>query len=299
MIQRGPAARLVAAFLLAYCVSGCAAPVVAASGPDGGAALAVRDLRATTAPPPSGPAKQPVVRATGPTPATQKPKPTPTPTAAARTSAPAATGTPAPAPADGGGGAWWLVGGAVVLVLGAGAAGLVLWSRRGGEDPGRPVWTSQAQPRGPRTFGPPPTGGVPATAVLVDALRRVAASGVSPAITQQVDRLLARTDLDRDTLVQSCVRYRDQLDRNEGLRRDLLGALNAVGVREVVVGRERFDGRVHEAVEAIPAPSRAEHDVVAQTVRCGYVDNGRLLRPPRVVVYRADMAGEPFPTERR
>ena len=41
---------------------------------------------------------------------------------------------------------------------------------------------------------------------------------------------------------------------------------------------------VHEAVSTQPAPSREDDDMVGQVYQVGYVFNGQLLRPARVVV---------------
>jgi hypothetical protein len=128
-------------------------------------------------------------------------------------------------------------------------------------------------------------------AELVRALRDLGASGVSEAISQQIDRLLTPQQPgggpDRGSLVASCVRFRDQLAERFPQQADLLGAaLEAAGVRELLADGQPFDGRMHEAVETAPTDDPALHDVVSKTVRCGYVDGDHVLRVPRVVVYR-------------
>lgn len=46
----------------------------------------------------------------------------------------------------------------------------------------------------------------------------------------------------------------------------------------------RFDPNQHEAVSTVPASVAAEDDTVAVTFQVGYVINGHVLRPARVVV---------------
>ncbi|GAA3030461.1 nucleotide exchange factor GrpE [Streptosporangium longisporum] len=137
-------------------------------------------------------------------------------------------------------------------------------------------------------------GGVagPGSGPLVDALHEVAGSGISPALAQQVDRLLAGGDPGREALVAACVGYRDQLaERHPRLAGTLLDGLARAGVREVVADGLRFDPRLHEASGTAPAPRPDLHDLVAETVRCGYADGERVIRVPRVVVYRSPGTG--------
>ncbi len=123
---------------------------------------------------------------------------------------------------------------------------------------------------------------------LTRALRSVAGAGISPALTQQAERLLAKPGIDRAELVQAAIRFRDQLDdRDPRLAQSLLDALRAAGVRETVVEGARVDGRLHEVVGSAPAPSPALHDTVAETTRPGYVDGTQVLRLPKVIVYKA------------
>jgi hypothetical protein len=202
-------------------------------------------------------------------------------------------------------GAEWLILGGAVISAGL-AAGYLVWTRRRGGRSG-PAWTpAYADARGPAggaaapssgtTFsgsqaGPVPAGYPPIPAgerELTEVLRRLAAGGASAAISQQIERLLSRPDVDRDALVQAVVHYRDQL-AGTGWEHELLTALNAAGINEIRAAEgEIFDGRSHEAVDSVAGPTPQHHDRIAQTVRCGYLDHDRVLRPPRVVVYRAD-----------
>jgi hypothetical protein len=173
------------------------------------------------------------------------------------------------------------------------AAGFLLWTRRRGDN--GPAWTpAYVDARAPSAPAATPGGPIERAPIargereLTESLRRLAAGGVGAEITQQVDRLFARPDVTRDALVAATVHFRDQL-AGTGWEHELLTALNMAGVGEIRVAEgEIFDGRSHEAVDRVPAPASDRHDRIAQVVRCGYLDEDRVLRPPRVVVYRAD-----------
>ncbi|WP_018681486.1 nucleotide exchange factor GrpE [Actinokineospora enzanensis] len=123
--------------------------------------------------------------------------------------------------------------------------------------------------------------------VLADALRDVAERAPGDAIRQQVARLLDE-EPKRDALVLACVRYRDQLGaRLPELAARLYGAMSRVGVEEVRCEGELFDPTRHTATATVTATRADQHDRVAETVRPGYLDNGRVVRFPEVVVYRA------------
>ncbi|GAA0848939.1 hypothetical protein GCM10009525_71280 [Streptosporangium amethystogenes subsp. fukuiense] len=131
----------------------------------------------------------------------------------------------------------------------------------------------------------PPAG--PSDDPLSEALAQVSGSGISPALTQQVERLFAEGHPGREALVGACVGYRDQLaERHPRLAGTLLEALNRAGVQEIVADGQRFDPRLHEAFGTAPADNPELHDVVAETVRRGYADGGQVIRVPQVVVYR-------------
>ncbi|WP_432924386.1 nucleotide exchange factor GrpE [Microbispora sp. CA-135349] len=157
-----------------------------------------------------------------------------------------------------------------------------------------PPESADAHPDPDQEFAPAPTGSSRAASsqagaqqALIRALEYVAGSGASRAVSEQIERLLADGPPDRDALVQACIRHRDQLSaRFPGLGERLHDALHTVGVREVRAVGRRFDGRVHESVRVTPTTDPAMHDLVAETTRCGYVDGDRVLRVPRVVVYR-------------
>ncbi|WP_214108835.1 nucleotide exchange factor GrpE [Acrocarpospora catenulata] len=166
----------------------------------------------------------------------------------------------------------WLIGGVAILV------GVVA---------GGALTITQLSRRRPRTAAaPPPPPGDP----LRPALAEVAASGASAAISEQIDRLLAGP-AGRDELARACVRFRDQLAGRFPAQADrLAAALATAGIREVRAEGQPFDGRVHEAVDTTPTDDPRLHDTVSATIRTGYVDGERVLRVPRVVVYRWDGA---------
>jgi molecular chaperone GrpE len=70
----------------------------------------------------------------------------------------------------------------------------------------------------------------------------------------------------------------------ELVERKLLKALAAVGLQVIDPVNQTFDPALHEAVSTTPALSPEDDHVVAQVYQPGYVFNGQLLRPARVVV---------------
>lgn len=66
--------------------------------------------------------------------------------------------------------------------------------------------------------------------------------------------------------------------------RKVFKELNAGGLTVVDPVGQPFDPAVHEAVTTQPAASAAEDHTVAVTYQVGYMYNGMLLRPARVVV---------------
>lgn len=74
------------------------------------------------------------------------------------------------------------------------------------------------------------------------------------------------------------------LDGIEMVEKKLLKSLAAHGLQVVNPVDETFDPALHEAITTMPAASAEDDDVVAQVYQVGYVLNGTLLRPARVVV---------------
>lgn len=68
------------------------------------------------------------------------------------------------------------------------------------------------------------------------------------------------------------------------VERKLLKTLGAAGLEIVDPVNQNFDPQVHEAVATEPALSPEDDHVVARVFQVGYLFNGQLLRPARVVV---------------
>lgn len=95
-------------------------------------------------------------------------------------------------------------------------------------------------------------------------------------------------DGDRAVLVRACMDVSDAVP-SAALREQLVDALAEVGVVPVeVAAGERFDSSRHRAVGRVQTSDRACHDLVARTERAGYVDRGKRLRYPDVLVFNAD-----------
>jgi molecular chaperone GrpE len=70
----------------------------------------------------------------------------------------------------------------------------------------------------------------------------------------------------------------------EMVEKKLLKSLAGHGLEVVDPLDHPFDPAIHEAITTVPAVSEAEDHRVAQVFQVGYVFNGTLLRPARVVV---------------
>ena len=68
------------------------------------------------------------------------------------------------------------------------------------------------------------------------------------------------------------------------VERKFLKTLGAAGLEIVDPVNQTFDPQVHEAVATEPALSPEDDHVVARVFQVGYLFNGQLLRPARVVV---------------
>ncbi|MEU1733165.1 nucleotide exchange factor GrpE [Streptosporangium sp. NPDC020145] len=198
------------------------------------------------------------------------------------------------------------IGGGVAV---AGAGGLYLWSRgrrtAAATPSPAPPWQTAPQapqtpqmpltpqaPPGTMAAEAPPHPWAPDRDPLAEALTEVAGSGISQALTQQVERLFSGGHPGRETLVEACIGYRDQIAERHPRLADTLGdGLNRAGVREIVPDGQRFDPRLHEAFGSEPTDRPELHDTVAETVKRGYADGGRVIRVPQVAVYRHPAPG--------
>jgi molecular chaperone GrpE len=70
----------------------------------------------------------------------------------------------------------------------------------------------------------------------------------------------------------------------EMVEKKLLKAFSSAGLEPVDPVNQTFDPKLHEAVATEPALSPEDDHVVSRVYQVGYVFNGQLLRPARVVV---------------
>ncbi|MFI5230456.1 MAG: nucleotide exchange factor GrpE [Gemmatimonadales bacterium] len=70
----------------------------------------------------------------------------------------------------------------------------------------------------------------------------------------------------------------------EMVEKKLLKALAAAGLETLDPSDQTFDPKLHEAVATEPALSPEDDHVVSRVYQVGYLFNGQLLRPARVVV---------------
>ncbi|MEO8944922.1 MAG: nucleotide exchange factor GrpE [Gemmatimonadaceae bacterium] len=70
----------------------------------------------------------------------------------------------------------------------------------------------------------------------------------------------------------------------EMVEKNVMKALSSVGVEVIDPVELPFDPNLHEAVSTQPAESPDEDHMVGQVYQRGYMLNGQLLRPARVVV---------------
>lgn len=70
----------------------------------------------------------------------------------------------------------------------------------------------------------------------------------------------------------------------EMVEKKMFKALTGAGLEIVDPVNQSFDPKLHEAVSTEPALSPEDDHVVARVYQVGYVFNGQLLRPARVVV---------------
>jgi len=95
----------------------------------------------------------------------------------------------------------------------------------------------------------------------------------------------ANADRDRSILVEACIEVSDAVT-SASLREELLEALERAGVKAVEVPPgEPFDPKRHRAAGRVPTAAPERENRVAETERPGFVDRGRRLRPPSVLVY--------------
>lgn len=92
---------------------------------------------------------------------------------------------------------------------------------------------------------------------------------------------------DREVLVQACIDVADQVT-SDGVRERLVAALVEAGVVPDAPVGQRFDPGQHEASGLVPTADASLHNTIAVIERPGWVDRGRRLRLPRVLVHRLE-----------
>jgi molecular chaperone GrpE len=97
-----------------------------------------------------------------------------------------------------------------------------------------------------------------------------------------LDRALADESADADALRAGVVLIRENMRRR----------LEALGVTEIATAGEHFDPALHEAFGGVPHRELSPGAIV-QEIQKGYLLDGRVLRPARVLVAVAP-AGEPI-----
>ena len=175
------------------------------------------------------------------------------------------------------------------------------------------------EPDGPPTSEPAPAADLSAPADAPGAPGATDAAGTQRQLDEQRDRYLRlaaeydnfrkRSQRERQEahargqadLVKSLIEALDDLARFahvdpattdaatvvEGaamVEKKLFKALSAAGLEVVHPLDQTFDPSHHEAVSTEPAASREDDHVVSRVYQSGYLFNGQLLRPARVVV---------------
>ena len=126
--------------------------------------------------------------------------------------------------------------------------------------------------------------GVALALLLARRLAQPPAPGAAPAGAPPAgdDELIAR---DRELLVGVCVELADVIP-SDALRSRLRDALAGAGVEPVLPEKgAEFDGVGYRIVDRVATDDPALHNRIATVERPGYVDRGRRLRPPEVLVY--------------
>jgi hypothetical protein len=114
----------------------------------------------------------------------------------------------------------------------------------------------------------------------------VADAGGTGGAVRPTDRAQLRVlAAQRGALVNGCVKVRGLLD-DQLLTGELDSALRDGGVTVFDDLGQRMDPVRHRVNGTVGAPDASAEGVVAQTVAPGYLDDGRVLRPADVLVYK-------------
>ncbi|MGE5185991.1 MAG: nucleotide exchange factor GrpE [Acidobacteriota bacterium] len=94
-------------------------------------------------------------------------------------------------------------------------------------------------------------------------------------VLDDLDRSLAAAKPDGDPpLVEAVWMVRAHLDR----------VLDKYGAERIDAKGQRFDPQIHDAIATLPVGDAAHDRIVVDQLQPGYVFEGRVLRPARVVV---------------
>ena len=99
------------------------------------------------------------------------------------------------------------------------------------------------------------------------------------AVADSLERALAQLDADNEALAPA-------REGTELTLKALLDVFARFGIEQIDARGEAFDPEKHEAMTMVPSPD-AEPNTVIEVLEKGYLLNGRLLRPARVVVAKA------------
>ena len=124
-----------------------------------------------------------------------------------------------------------------------------------------------------------------ALAIAVSGRRAWAGAPAHQLESRRPARTETNAEQDRSILVEACIEVSDTVP-SASLREELLEALERAGVEagEVPPG-EPFEPKRHRAAGRVPTSAPERENLVAETERPGFVDRGRRLRPPSVLVY--------------
>jgi hypothetical protein len=152
------------------------------------------------------------------------------------------------------------------IAFGTGLATGLRLARRAARDGQRadPAWTSP----------PRPGAGTPAASQP---------AGNDDGATKTLDALLELEE-DRERLIDTCIWTYENVERG-AMHDRLRHQLKQVGIEIIEPADEPFDASLHEPLSWETPREEGLDGAVAQTLRAGVIDRGRVRRPAQVVVY--------------
>lgn len=116
---------------------------------------------------------------------------------------------------------------------------------------------------------------------------KFAIAGFSKDIVSVADNLRRALSAVPESLTQSLPEIKNLLSGIEATERELLRSFEKNGIQKIEPLDQAFDPHFHEVMFEAFIPDKPSGTVI-QVVEAGYVLNGRLLRPARVGVSKAD-----------